>query len=235
MDTQVNVIMVARSLWDMTHKALGTLIFTMSAPWKLVFVDNGSEDETRSEFKQIAPTWVWDRFNGYDKVFYPRGRGVSLSVAWNRAFDKVDKEVPYTLFANNDIVFHKFGWWDRFQEAVDAGLDLVGLQEMTWYQFRFVEGSLFAARTSTFEALKEDGKLFDPRFKLTCEDVDLSRRALQKGLKIGQVIGLQPDWLVHIGHQTLHHYGATEDLQGKMHASRRALCRKWGVPEKVED
>lgn len=235
MKPQVNVVMVGRGLWPMTLKALEGLIFTMSAPWKLVFVDNGSEDETREQFKKIAPTWTWQHFCGYDKVFYPAGRPVSLSAAWNRAFGKCDPDAEYTLFANNDIVFHQAGWWDRFQQLLDDGFSLVGIQEMTWHQFRFVEGSLFAARTSTFEALAEKGKVFDQRFKLSCEDVDLSHRALKAGLKIGQAHGLQPDFLVHIGHQSLQHYGATEDLLTLMHAAREELCKKWDVPVQVND
>jgi GT2 family glycosyltransferase len=98
-----------------------------------------------------------------------------------------------------------------------------------------VEGSLFAARTATLLRLMEKGRLFDPRFPLTCEDVDLSERFLRAGLKIGQVVGLQPDYLVHIGHATLSHFGPTEDLMGKMHASRRALCAKWGYEEREVD
>lgn len=231
-DTQVNVIMVARDLWSMTLKAIETLIFTMSVPWQLVFINNGSQDETKDAFDGVAPTWAWQFFNGYQVHHYKRP--VSLAAAWNRAWGMADQDAPYTLFANNDIVFHQFGWWDRMQELLDGGLDLVGIQEMTWYRFRFVEGSLFAARTATFQNV-EEGKLFDTRFKLSCEDVDLSERFLRAGLKIGQATGLQPDWLVHVGHQTLNHFGATEDLVAKMHASRRALCKKWGYSEQVVD
>jgi GT2 family glycosyltransferase len=141
------------------------------------------------------------------------------------------------VFANNDIVFHKFGWWDKMKAALDNGLDLVGIQEMTWYKFRFVEGSLFAARSETLEALQiKEGRLFDGRFKLSCEDVDLSERFLRSGLSIGQVHGLQPEYLVHIGHATINHKATQGDgLYDKMHESRRELCKKWGYPEKVED
>lgn len=233
MEPVVNVIMVSRDLWEMTRQALETLIFTMSAPWELIFINNGSEDETKAGFETIAPTWDWQYFAGYQVHHYKRP--VSLAAAWNRAWRMRGSNARYTLFANNDIVFHQFGWWNRMQELLDGGLDLVGIQEMTWYRFRFVEGALFAARTSTFQNVEENGKLFDTRFQLSCEDVDLSERFLRAGLKIGQVVGLQPDWLVHIGHQTLNHFGAAEDLVSRMHASRQALCRKWDYPEQVED
>lgn len=238
-ETQVSVIMVSRDLWDMTRKALETLIFTMSAPWELIFINNGSKDETRKAFEAIAPTWKWQYFNGYQVHHY--ARPVSLASAWNRAWGMRSPSVRYALFANNDIVFHKFGWWDRMREALDPsagsgqGLALTGIQEMSWYRFRFVEGSLLAARTETLAGMEEDGRLFDPRFKLSCEDVDLSERFLRAGLEIGQTHGLQPEWLVHIGHQTLQKFGPTEDLVGKMHDARRALCKKWGYPEQVGD
>lgn len=232
-ETQVNVIMVSRDLWPMTLKALETLIFTMSKPWRLIFINNGSQDETKEQFEAIALTWAWEGFRGYSVHHYKRP--VSLAAAWNRAWKMADQEAPYTMFANNDIVFHQHGWWDHFQGMLDAGMHLVGIQEMTWYRFRFVEGSLFAARSKTFQRLEDSGKLFDTRFKLSCEDTDLSERALRAGLRIGQVMGLQPDYLVHIGHQTLQHMSGKEDLHKKMHASRRALCKKWGYPEQVED
>lgn len=233
MEPNVNVIMVARDLWEMTRKALETLMFTMSAPWQLIFVNNGSTDETGEGFETVAPTWTWQHYQGYQVHHYKRP--MSLAAAWNKAWGLADPNARYTLFANNDIVFHQYGWWDRFQTAIDGGMDLVGIQEMTWYRFRFVEGSLLAAKTGTFKAMEESGKLFDTRFKLSCEDADLSERFLRAGLKIGQVHGLQPDYLVHIGHQTLQRFGATEDLIGKMNASRRALCKKWGHPIQVVD
>lgn len=233
MQPEVNVIMVSRDLWEMTKKALETLIFTMSVPWQLIFINSGSTDETREGFEEIAPTWSWQNFSGYQVHHYKRA--VSLAAAWNKAWGMADPSVRYTLFANNDIVFHQYGWWDQFQALLDGGMDLVGIQDMTWYRFRFIEGSLFASRTGTFKAMEENGKLFDNRFKLTCEDVDLSERFRRAGLKIGQVNGLQPEYLVHIGHQTLQHFGATEDLIGRMNASRRALCKKWGHPVRVED
>lgn len=232
--TRVNVIVVARDLWDITRKCLESMIFTMSAPWRLVFVDNGSEDETREAFEEIAKTWSWQYFNGYDVI--STGRPMAVSVGWNRGFARIDPDATYTLFANNDIVFHQHGWWDRFQALIDGGIDLVGLQEMTWYRFRFVEGSLFAARTKTFLQLADaDGKLFDQQFKLSCEDVDLSERFLRAGLRIGQVPGLQPDYLVHIGHASLSHHGAREDLKAKMHESRERLCKKYDYEVKVAD
>jgi GT2 family glycosyltransferase len=233
MQPDVNVIMVSRSLWQMTLKAIEGLIFTMSQPWELVFINNGSQDETKTNFNEIAPTWDWQHYQGYKVHHY--SRSVSLAAAWNRAWGMADRDAEYTLIANNDIVFHQYGWWERMQSLLDGGLDLVGIQEMTWYRFRFVEGSLFAARTSTFERIEENGKLFDTRFKLSCEDVDLSERFLRAGLRIGQVTGLQPDSLVHIGHQTLNYLAGREDFQTKMHAARRSLCKKWGYPEQVND
>ncbi len=232
--SETQVVMVSRDLWNMTRVALETLIFTMDSPWELIFIDNGSTDETKEQFEEIAATWHWQFFEGYRSYHYRNP--VSLAAAWNRAWKMRDRASRYVVFANNDIVFHKFGWWQKMRYLIDGGMDLVGIQEMTWYRFRFVEGSLFAARTASFEALEMGrDRLFDTRFKLTCEDVDLSERFLRAGLKIGQAQGLQPEWLVHIGHQTLQHFGAVEDLTDKMHASRRALCRKWGYDEKVED
>lgn len=234
MNPLLNIIMVGQDLWPMTQKALEGLIFTADVPWALHYFSNGSTDETVEAFNTIAPTWKWHYFEGYK--FSHRDAPMCLASAWNEAFRRMPYEAEFTMFANNDIVFHKAGWMSAMITLVRQGLDLVGIQEMTWYRFRFVEGSLFVARTATFEALKMSSiQIFDPKFKLTCEDVDLSERALRAGLKIGQIIGLQPEYLVHIGHQTLNHVGASKDVVKMMHDSRRYLCRKYGYEEKVTD
>ena len=238
MQPEVSIVMVGLDLWDMTKKAMEGLIFTMSQPWQLLFINNGSTDQTRDEFEHLAPTWTWQYFAGYKAHNY--GRTVGLASAWNRGWKMhlaLEPRPEYVVFANNDIVFHKFGWWDKMRQRLDGGLDLVGIQEMTWYKFRFVEGSLFAARSEVLETLQEKpGRLFDTRFRLSCEDVDLSQRFLKAGLKIGQVHDVQPSYLVHAGHATINHRSMRgDDLVTKMHQSRRELCKKWGYPEKVED
>lgn len=227
----VSIVVVSRDLWDLTKQSLEGLIFTMSQPWELIFINNGSKDETKAQFEKIAPTWAWSNFVGYKVHHYTKG--VSLAAAWNKGYGMAEGDL--VLFANNDIVYYKHGWWNILRARVDAGLDLVGIQEMVWGAFRFVEGSLMVAKASTLEALKENGKLFDTRFQLGCEDVDLSERFLRAGLKIGQVTGLQPDYLVHIGHQTIQSLAGKEDTLTKMHMARRALCEKYGYPEKITD
>lgn len=232
-ESKVTVVMVSRGLWEMTKQALEGLIFTMSEPWDLVFINNGGDPETHEAFNEIAPTWAWNNFVGYQYHKYARTQ--PLSAAWNKGYKLASGD--YVMFANNDIVFYQYGWWSRFQEKLTAGnLDIVGIQEMTWYQFRFVEGSLFALHRDTAMVLEEEkGRLFDHRFKLSCEDVDLSHRALKAGLRIGQVEGLQPEYLVHIGHQTIQSIAGKEDLQTKMHAARTALCKKHGIDPWVND
>lgn len=236
MNPTVSIIVVARGLWDMTKQSIEGLIFTMSEPWELIFIDNGSKDSTPGEFARIAPMWKWPNFLGYQ--FHQYQRAQSLARAWNMGFSLAtaqDPPPPYILFANNDIVYYQHGWWDKIRATLDGDLALTGLQDMSWYKFRFIEGSLLAARTATLQALEDGGKLFDERFKLSCEDVDLSERAQRAGLKIGQVPGLQPELLVHIGHQTIQSLAGQEDLLSKMHAARKALCAKYGYPEQVND
>lgn len=229
----VSIVMVSRGLWDMTKQALEGLIFTMSDPWELIFINNGGDQETHEGFNEIAPTWAWNYFTGYH--YHKYTRTVSLAAAWNRGYKLAQGD--YLLYSNNDIVFYQYGWWDQIKERLNpSDLSLVGIQEMTWYKFRFVEGSLFAMHSATAAALDEGaGRLFDTRFKLSCEDVDLSHRALKAGLRIGQVEGLQPKYLVHIGHQTIQSLAGQEDLQAKMHAARLALCKKYGVEPLVAD
>jgi len=227
----VSIIVVSRGLWDLTKQSLEGLIFTMSQPWELIFINNGSQDETKEAFEKIAPTWAWSNFMGYQAHHYKKT--VSLAAAWNRAYKMAQGD--YVLFANNDIVYYSHGWWDILRGRLDAGLDLVGIQEMTWYRFRFVEGCLMLAKRATLDALLEKGKVFDTRFQLGCEDVDLSERFLRAGLKIGQVTGLQPNYLVHIGHQTIQSLAGKEDTLAKMHEGRIRLCKKYGHETQVND
>jgi len=218
----------------MTRKMLEGLIFTADVPWFLHFYSNGSEDETEEEFNQIAPTWAWQNFCGYKATF--RERPQSLAAAWNAALRYMPQEAPYVLFANNDIVFHKEGWMSQMIGKLDGGLSLVGIQEMTWYRFRFVEGSLLMAPSNVLDTIKMSRyQLFDTQFKLSCEDVDLSERILRIGLDIGQ-LPLQPEWLTHIGHQTINEVGrGGEDVMSKMHQSRKLLCKKYGYDMQIED
>ena len=231
-ESKVTVVMVSRGLWEMTKQALEGLIFTMSDPWDLVFINNGGDPETHEEFNEIAPTWAWNFFEGYQ--YHKYTRTVPLAAAWNRGYKAASGD--YVMFANNDIVFYEWGWLDRFFAALEGGMSIVGIQEMVWGKFRFVEGSLFALPMTVAQALEEaGGNLFDTRFKLSCEDVDLSHRALKAGLRIGQVEGLQPQYLVHIGHQTIQSLAGKEDPQAKMHEAREALCKKWGFDPQTGD
>jgi glycosyltransferase involved in cell wall biosynthesis len=227
----VSIVVVARGLWDLTKQSLEGLIFTMSQPWELIFINNGSQDETREEFERIAPTWTWANFMGYRAHHYKKG--VSLAAAWNKGYTLAEGE--HMLFANNDIVYYKHGWWDILRQSLDAGMHLVGIQDMSWYRFRFIEGSLLLASRSALSTLAEGKRIFDTRFQLTCEDVDLSERFLRAGLRIGQANGLQPDYLVHIGHQTIQSLAGKEDTLAIMHESRVRLCKKYGYEPQVND
>lgn len=237
MDAKLTVIVVSRDLWKMTQKCLETMIFTADVPWRLFFYSNGSVDETKQSYPPIAKTWNWQYLCGKNHRHNPKS--IPLAAAWNDAYKRAMsvEQTEYVMFANNDIEFYKPGWMSKMISMLESGLDLVGIQEMTWYKFRFVEGSLFVAKQSTLDAMSiKPGKVFDTRFKLSCEDVDLSERFLRAGLKIGQVEGLQPGHLVHIGHQTIDKF-AQEDggIIEKMHASRRVLCKKYGFDSQVED
>lgn len=237
MKPDVHVIVVARGLWEMTQKSLEGLIFTADRNWSLTFMSNGSEDKTVESFEAIAPTWSWQYFCGYK--FIAMKRHEALSAAWNRCFRYGEREAEYTIFANNDIYYHKAGWMSRLIETLEAGADLTGIQHMSWYKFAFLEGSLLAGRTETFRKLVQPGtkyKLFDTRFKLSCEDVDLCHSALMLDMSLVPTQGLQPDWLVHLGHQTINAVGQTDKkILDRMHEARRELCRKWGYEERIED
>src|SRR3989304_1609916 len=96
--------------------------------------------------------------------------GVCLSKCWNSALDVASSE--QILIANNDIIFHKPGWLEKFDEVLsDPTVGVTGIVGMSWNNIPFIQGSLFAVLRGVYDLVGP----FDERFEFTCEDIDYSK------------------------------------------------------------
>ncbi len=134
-------------------------------------------------------------------------------------------------------------WVMRMIEPfADPVMGIVGIQHMSWGPFGgFVEGSLFAFPASfkdEFNLTPDETRvtLMDEQFMFIC-DVDLNHRVQKSGYKTIQVSNpaLQPKWLQHLGHRTIHDLQFKEDFVEITHDDRVALCIKHGFDPQVID
>jgi glycosyltransferase involved in cell wall biosynthesis len=233
-------------LWNLTMKSINGMLDTSDVDFELIVIDNGSHDSRYAGSIQQSSV-IWDRVftNVKGSRVLRFEEPISLAAAWNEGVNQSDGD--FIMLANNDIVYHEKGWMSRMIEpfsAPDRKIGIVGIQHMSWYQFAFVEGSLYvfpATFKEEFDLSDPDDpvvRIFDERFTMSCEDVDFNRRVQDAGYKVMQVDNppLQPLSLQHIGHQTVNTMlGTDEDYIKLSHENRVRLCEKYGIPPKITD
>lgn len=260
----ISIILVYRirgeqfnDLWELTLQSINGILQTADFPFELIVIDNGSHDLRYSQALNTSAA-LWD-----DMPFYRRWlvgfrqlrfeQHTSLAKVWNEGARQADG--AYIMLANNDIVYHETGWmsrmvepfgWDEKQRSdhfVSKPVGIVGIQHMSWHAFAFVEGSLFVFPERFRQQFDIGGDdqpptLFDEQFVIACEDVDFNHRVQQADYAVIQVNNppLQPRYLQHLGHRTIHTLiGTDEDYIEESHRSRLALCAKWGVEPRIND
>ena len=219
----------------MTRTALETLSETADAQHQRVLVDNGSGDGgvmagLLSEFLRIE--------NSDCLVNHPRNEAVSR--CWNDAILNYAMG-DMILLLNNDVVFQRKGWVGMLADAARRpGIGAAGSRVLSWNGQTFLEGSFLAFRKEAALAIAENGQIFDEQFTFTCEDVDFSRRILKSGLDLGVADIEGQGYVKHLGHGTMswsNHDGGWNGVSilDVMHENRLKFCRKWGLPDRVDD
>src|SRR3990167_6428639 len=217
----ISVIVVAKGMWPVTKSFLDTLCETADEEIDLIYVENGSPDYASwNEANQ------WGMRRSKPMKMYMFEEPVCLAKAWNTAFRmSVGERV---LICNNDLIFHRHGWLQAFNMALDDGnVGVVGMTGMSWHNVPFIQGSIFAFRRDMFYVGDEIG--FDERFEFTCEEVDFNLRVQQAGKNIVQLPYLRDDgYIEHLEGATRNFYrDQTTNYQRLAHRSRLEFCYKW--------
>jgi len=230
-----HVVVVAKGMWSVTQRFLESLRSTWPADvdYIVTYVDNGtpSDEDSWEQSKEWILTNI-DRPLVERYQFGPPGE--SLSACWNFALFDSDyaqyTDVEKVLVCNNDIIFHKPGWLEEFDEALnDQNVGQVGLVGMSWRNVSFIQGAVFALRKDVLEKVGR----FDEQFTFTCEDVDYSKRLQDIGYKIKSFEWLRDNGTIeHLEGATRNHYkDQTKEMQRQAHISRINWCYKWTYPD----
>lgn len=233
----ITIVMIAHNVpvrpevLTMTRIALETLAETADLEHQRVLVDNGSGDAGMmlgllSEFLRVE--------NRDYVITYPHNEAIAH--CWNDAIMNYAMGDPILLL-NNDVVFQKKGWMSVLVDALRPdGVGAAGSRLLSWNGHTFLEGSFLAFYKWAALQVAENGQIFDEQFQFTCEDLDLCVRLQKHGLALA-VAPIEDLGLVkHLAHGTL--AWATHDgwsVLDVMHESRRKFCRKYGLPERVDD
>ena len=222
--------------YTMTQQCLNTFFETVSdnLDAEVILIDNGSADNglifnLLTSYMNHARV-VCKRFEANEPI----------ARCWNWAITQASGDVIVLL--NNDVIFHKSTWLPELVAPLYRGqaIGVTGSRTMSWNGFVFVEGAFIAFRKNFALELADSGIIFDEQFEFTGEDVDFCHRAVSRGRQL-VATGIEDRGLVtHIGHGTLSWSNADGGWNGRsildvMHESRKRLCRKYHMPERVND
>ena len=112
-------VMITYDRLDCTKKAFSSYIQTVSVPYSLTFVDNGSTDGTKDWLTDLA-------MSGFDVVFLDKN--MYPGYATNRGWECVPANATFLHRADNDWAYHP-GWCDHLQRAfLNPKVGQVGLR-----------------------------------------------------------------------------------------------------------
>lgn len=212
---QIDIICLVHNQLPVTRGFVKSL-FEHTKNFRLIFVDNGSTDQTPEFLAEGKKLGKWD-------VLSP---GENLGVIGGRNLGAKSVEADYFMNIDNDQ-YPKEGWIEGLFELLDKGYDIVGpeawalmppssggacnvngvmVADRSYFPFKHCEkpkdkftyigcgGTLMKT-----DVYKEIG-LFDERFNPAYfEDPDFCFRAIQAGFKLGWKCGCPID---HLAHQT---------------------------------
>lgn len=219
----------------MTRQCLDTFFETVPAALDVetILIDNGSVDG--GEMLELLLSYATSkttckRFESNEPI----------ARCWNWAIDNSHGDVIVLL--NNDVVFNRDSWLPELVAPLYSGrsVGISGSKTMSWNGFVFAEGAFLAFKKSFVYELADHGFIFDEQFEFTCEEVDFCHRAALRG-KTVVATGIEDKGLVtHLGHGTLSWLNEEGGWNGKsildvMHESRKRLCRKYNMSERVND
>jgi len=234
-----NVKSRSKEILGMTETFLRTLLETTpNDDYELILVDNGSRDDRAAWV--FLETWR-TRFNR--AILLGSLENYPVSKWWNKAIQQANGDIIVLL--NNDMIFNRQGWLQKLIKPLhNRHIGATGGHMMQWNNMSFLEGSILAFRKDTATLLAEKETtyphIFDEQFFFTGEEVDFAQRVQRSGKTLVHVDVQDSGMVTHLSHGTLSWSNEEGGWNGQsilevMHESRRKLCRKYGLPERVND
>jgi len=198
---QLTIIMVARNQQKLTEKAFESLIeHTDPSKYKVLFFDNGSDDNTES--------WVvwYCRDHGVELKYQYTSENIGYIAAVEKGYAMCD--TPYALTCHNDVVFCKQWLENMMRRFKDPEVGAVGpmisfamgpqsynLKMFINCDVKYLLGLFFLADMNVIRAVKEKwGEVLPAVYGLgDKEELELCYRILQLGftLKIARDVKIE--------------------------------------------
>lgn len=247
MNEKIDIIMVCRNHWNLTQKALESLIkYTESSFYNLIIVDNASTDKTMDEIKTFKHNHPETEI---EYIYNEENLGFIKPI--NQIFSHIPCHIKnkYFLICHNDILFSE-NWLlkmlKRFDDEeiamVGATSDFIlGLQHINFNtkgiiseSSKFICGLFCLFKTSAVKQLIEkDGYFMDEIFGLgDKEELDYAIRLTQLGYKFKIARNV---FIHHEGEKAFADiFGGKEGFYDHQGKNYQLLIDKWSK-EKVED
>jgi len=239
----LDIIMVCRNHWDLTKKALESLVkYTNSNDYHLIIIDNASSDETEEFINNFISN------NLHLSVEYIHNKeNLGFIKPINKVCEKLNNK--YFLTCHNDILFSE-NWLPEMLKRFDdeevamigATSDFIlGLQHVNFNMrgivseySKFICGLFCIFKTEAVKKLIEtDGYFMDEIFGLgDKEELDYAIRLTQLGYKFRIARNV---FIHHEGEKAFADaFGGKEGFHDHQGLNYQLLIDKWGK-EKVEE
>lgn len=224
---QTSVIIPVFNQVKYTKNLISTML-ALTPPNQLIVVDNGSTDETSEYLRLVHDECEMARVSFKTVTF-------SENMGFGRAMNAGLRESSgdCKILLNNDVKIVTTDWLDEIAREVGEdhhalfGPQLITNNRLTQMRdlryIPYLSGFLFAFHSTVYWGMESKGQFFDERFFAYYEDVDITRRAWERGCSVKTIEDIG---LYHYGGRTGFSLPNQPDI---LKASRKAYADKWGV------
>lgn len=163
---------------DVTKPFIEEVLSKTKGDYELIIVNNGQQEVPSGRGYKVI------------KAKKNLGYGSGCNLGYKQA------KGDYIVFMNNDVVIENPNWLQNLKSFIDnnpgalIGPQLVFDNTLTSFKNKpvpYLNGWFIVAKRDIFEAIAEEGKVFDEKFFLYFEDTELSYRAALLGFKLTEI------------------------------------------------